>query len=161
MRYLNTILCLLLLVSILACDKKDKKSEIPQTRKEALSFEGSRLDVQKITINGDTLLVEIAVKTEDREKGLMQRQYLPDNAGMLFVFEYSHTLSFWMKNTEIPLSIAYIDENWKIVDIQKMKPLDENSYESKFPAKYALEVNQGWFENHNVKVGDKIDFIGE
>jgi uncharacterized membrane protein (UPF0127 family) len=78
---------------------------------------------------------------------------------MLFTFEEEQTLYFWMKNTLIPLSIAFIDSEGRIVDIQDMKPLDDDPphYVSAEPARYALEVNRGFFEERGVKVGDRVE----
>ena len=78
---------------------------------------------------------------------------------MLFVYADEEARSFWMKNTLIPLSIAYIDSEGRIVDIQDMNPLDDEPphYVSAEPARYALEVNQGFFEERGVKVGDKAE----
>lgn len=102
------------------------------------------------------LNVEVAATGAERERGLMGRTALPDNAGMLFVFDRPQMLSFWMKDTLIPLSIAFIDSDGKIVDIQDMQPLDETVRVSRVPAKYALEVNQGFFGKHGIKVGDRV-----
>ncbi|MGB3632459.1 MAG: DUF192 domain-containing protein, partial [Rubrobacteraceae bacterium] len=92
-------------------------------------------------------------------QGLMNRTSLGEDRGMLFVFEEEATLSFWMKNTLIPLSVAYIDSEGRIVDIQKMEPLDDDPphYASAEPAQYALEVNQGFFEERGVEVGDMAE----
>ena len=114
-----------------------------------------------LKINGINVNVEIADTDKKRSKGLMHRKNLAKNHGMLFIFENEQLLSFWMKNTFIPLSIAFIDSNCIIVDIQKMNPksmLFKNvpSYTSRKPAKYALEVNQGWFVKNKIQVGDKI-----
>lgn len=113
-----------------------------------------------LIVSGEKLSLEIAHKNEQRQKGLMYRNKLKKNHGMLFIFENVQTLSFWMKNTKIPLSIAYIDSKCTIVDIQKMNPPLKNvhlkSYTSKKPALLALEVNQGWFETKNINVGDHI-----
>ena len=87
----------------------------------------------------------------------MARTELAENAGMLFVFDREAPRSFWMRNTLIPLSIAYITADGRIVDIQDMQPLDETSHPSAEPAQYALEVNQGFFEERGVKVGDKAE----
>jgi uncharacterized membrane protein (UPF0127 family) len=76
---------------------------------------------------------------------------------MLFVYDHEQVLSFWMKDTLIPLSIAYIDVEGRIVDIQDMQPLDETSHPSAKPAQYALEVNQGFFEGRGVMVGDMVE----
>ena len=75
---------------------------------------------------------------------------------MLFVFPAPKPQGFWMKNTLIPLSIAYISDSGEILQIEDMRPKDERSIRSKDPVRYALEVNQGWFKRHNVKVGDTI-----
>ena len=101
--------------------------------------------------------VEIADTPEERQTGLMGRSALAEEAGMLFVFDQEQILSFWMKNTLIPLSIAYIDAEGRIVDIQDMQPLDETKHPSAEPARYALEVNQGFFEGRGVAVGDVVE----
>lgn len=108
---------------------------------------------------GEEIVVEaeIADSEAERRRGLMERTALADNAGMLFVFEQERQLSFWMKNTIIPLSIAYIDAGGRIVDIQDMQPLDETSHPSDGPAQYALEVNQGFFEENGIEVGDRVE----
>ena len=103
--------------------------------------------------------VEIADNPFERARGLMYRTALGEDRGMLFVFSKEQPLSFWMKNTYIPLSIAYIDSKGRITDILDMKPLDDKPphYVSSEPVQYALEVNQGFFEKHGVKVGDKAE----
>ncbi|MEJ5360692.1 MAG: DUF192 domain-containing protein [Spirochaetota bacterium] len=101
--------------------------------------------------------VEIAATAEEHAKGLMGRSELCDNCGMLFVFDDEDYRTFWMKNTQIPLSIAFIDKNGIINDIQDMKPYQTfPSYTSKYPAKFALEVNQGWFEKNFITTGSKV-----
>lgn len=116
----------------------------------------------QIKIKNKTLQIELAETQEQHSYGLMNREHLAENTGMLFVFDAEEQRFFWMKNTFINLSIAYFDKNKKIIDIQDMKAatssLDENlpSYPSKGKAKYALEVNQGWFEKNNIKVGDSF-----
>ena len=103
--------------------------------------------------------VEIADTEAEREKGLMYRTALGENRGMLFVFDKEQELSFWMKNTLIPLSVAFMDSEGRIVDIQDMKPLDDDPpyTVSAKPAQYALEVNKGFFEERGVKVGDRAE----
>ncbi|PKL18328.1 MAG: hypothetical protein CVV49_06395 [Spirochaetae bacterium HGW-Spirochaetae-5] len=110
---------------------------------------------------GVTVNAEIADTPELREKGLMYRKSLNESDGMLFVFEKEIFLNFWMKNTLIPLDIAYIDKNGIINEIYTMKPLDVSIiYNSIKPAMYALEVNSGWFSRHKIKTGSKIEFNG-
>lgn len=104
---------------------------------------------------------EIADSPVERETGLMFRELLDESDGMLFVFEREIKLNFWMKNTLIPLDIAYIDKNGVINEIYHMKPLDVSvTYNSIKPAMYALEVNSGWFSRHKIKSGSKIEFNG-
>lgn len=122
----------------------------------------SRASLQTLAIdasNGETvrLQVEIADSDAERQRGLMERTALGQDRGMLFVFDGEQQLSFWMKNTLIPLSVAYIDSEGRIIDIQDMQPLDETSHPSAEPAQYALEVNQGYFAEHGVEVGDTAE----
>jgi uncharacterized membrane protein (UPF0127 family) len=107
--------------------------------------------------------VEIADTDAERQTGLMGRTILEGDAGMLFVFDQEQMLSFWMKDTLIPLSIAYIDSEGRIVDIQDMQPLDDlpPQYVSAEPAQYTLEVNQGFFEERGVTVGDMVELPGQ
>jgi uncharacterized protein len=103
--------------------------------------------------------VEVADDPAEQAKGLMYRKALGKNRGMLFIYPEERELSFWMKNTLIPLSIAFIDSERRIIDIQDMKPLDDRPphYVSSEPAQYALEVNQGFFKKRGVKVGDRVE----
>ncbi|MBI4277775.1 MAG: DUF192 domain-containing protein [Armatimonadetes bacterium] len=108
-----------------------------------------------------TLRVEIAETSEARARGLMFRTSLDEFSGMLFIFEQTTLLSFWMKNTLIPLSIAFIDEGWRIVDIQDMAvERDPNTpqrfYPAVRPARYALEVNLGFFARHGIGVRARV-----
>jgi uncharacterized membrane protein (UPF0127 family) len=106
------------------------------------------------------LNIEVAKTDQERQKGLMNRTSLKPNDGMLFIFDTEQILSFWMKNTLIPLSIAYVNSECVIIDIQDMLPETNQhnlkSYISKKPAKYAIETNIGWFKKNNLNVGAKI-----
>jgi len=102
------------------------------------------------------LKAEIARTQEERAQGLMHRKTLPDGEGMFFVFERDQVLSFWMKNTVIPLSIAFIASDGRIIEIKDMYPLDTNSVSSSRSARYALEVPQGWFSRAGVRSGDVV-----
>jgi uncharacterized membrane protein (UPF0127 family) len=113
-------------------------------------------DGQKIT----AVKAEIARSDEERNKGLMFRKNLADGEGMLFVYERDQVLSFWMKNTNIPLSIAFIASDGRIVDIKDMYPHDESSVLSTRSVRYALEVPQGWFSRAGVRHGDIIVING-
>jgi uncharacterized membrane protein (UPF0127 family) len=111
-----------------------------------------------LCINAETLYVEVADDPWEHQRGLMFREYLPDNMGMLFIFPYPQRLHFWMKNTYIPLSIAYISSDWKILEIYDMEPLSERLVSSKNKVQYALEVNRGYFQRKGIKVGDRVKF---
>jgi hypothetical protein len=149
---------------ILLCSCRSEKShrgspagmQADSTR--AIGIQGdSRL--QKITINGAALFVETAQSDDERQRGLMFRENLPEDQGMLFVFPVAQVQSFWMRNTFIPLDIAFISSEGVIVDIQRMKPVDESIlYTSSGPALYALEVNAGWFEKHGIQAGAAVKF---
>jgi len=103
--------------------------------------------------------IEIADNDYERTQGLMHRQILPDNAGMLFIFERSEPRSFWMRNTYIPLDIIFADGNRQIVTIQKnTKPLSYAQIPSKRNSKYVVEVNAGFCNKYGIAVGDYISF---
>jgi uncharacterized membrane protein (UPF0127 family) len=110
-----------------------------------------------LSINGRPLTVEIARTRKQRVQGLMHREELDWNRGMLFVFEDEQVLSFWMKNTKLPLSIAYLDNEGKVTDIYYMEPYSLQPVTSRFACKYALEVNLGFFQQSGLSVGDRID----
>ena len=114
------------------------------------------LEVKPLRLGKASVLAEIADTGRSRQRGLMYREFMPEHRGMLFVFSSPEPLCFWMRNTLIPLSIAYLDENAKVIDIFDMQPLDESSVCSTAPAQFALEVNQGWFERNQVKIGDQL-----
>ena len=122
---------------------------------------GKKLPSQKLTItraNGTSVTcnAELARTPEERSHGYMGRKHIPSGTGMLFIFEKDQILSFWMKNTPHPLSIAYIDSSGKIKDIFDMKPYSLAEIISTSSVRYALEVPQGWFSEQNIKKGDTI-----
>jgi hypothetical protein len=112
-----------------------------------------------LTINGHKLTAEVAYTDPQRMQGLMYRRILPEDHGMLFVFAETARHAMWMKNTYIPLSVAFIDEQGVIINIENMQPQTEDTHPAAKPAKYALEVNLGWFGKHGVKPGSKIEGI--
>ena len=114
-----------------------------------------------LAIHGHKLTAEVAATDSSRTTGLMHRRMMPENRGMLFVFAYAQPQSFWMMNTYLPLSIAYVDEQGVIVNITDMQPLTTNPYPSAKPAKYALEMNQGWFARRGIKAGARVDGLKE
>ena len=107
-------------------------------------------------IGKQPFVLELAATDPTRKHGLMHRQSMPADHGMIFVFPDEEPLSFWMKNTLIPLDIVYLDRNGKVVSIRQMKPLDESGVPSDEPAKYAIELNEGAAARAGVKVGDVL-----
>lgn len=103
--------------------------------------------------------LKVACKDEDKQIGLMNQKSLPQDNGMIFVFEEEDYHTFWMKNTYIPLSIAFLDKNKKIVDIKNMKPHDLNPVVTNTKAIYAIEMNLNWFTSNRVKIGDTLTIV--
>ena len=98
--------------------------------------------------------IEVANDFQERKRGLMYRRFLPQGHGMLFEWDSNKIQCMWMKNTYVPLSVAYIDAEGKIINISDMTPLSKASVCSEKPALYALEVSQGVFKNNNINAGD-------
>ena len=110
-----------------------------------------------LSINGKKIRVEIANTPDTRSLGLMHRTVLEPDGGMLFIFPESGQQSFWMKNTNIPLSIAYIGDAGQILNIEDMVPMNTQRVQSVGPAMFALEMNNGWFDHNGVHSGDQVD----
>ncbi len=106
-----------------------------------------------------TIDLEFAETTKERTQGLMYRTEMKENQGMLFIFPEEQMQSFWMHNTVLPLDMIFINSNLEIVTIRKnTKPYDDSSYASTKPAQYVVEVNAGYTDKFNIKVGDKVVF---
>jgi uncharacterized membrane protein (UPF0127 family) len=116
-----------------------------------------RLPSIDLQVGGHTVRAEVADSMDERSQGLMYREELGADRGMLFVYPDVRPRSFWMANTTIPLSIAFIDERGVIFRIRDMVPLDRRHTRSGLPARYALEMNQGWFEEHGVDEGAQVE----
>ncbi|MEM6929664.1 MAG: DUF192 domain-containing protein [Myxococcota bacterium] len=114
-----------------------------------------------LRIGEHELTVEIVADSETRALGLMNRDHLDENRGMLFVYPGEAVRGFWMKNTRIPLTIAFANRKGKIVTLADMEPFDETRTSSFVPAKYALETNQGWFAERGIEHGFVIEGIPE
>jgi len=110
-----------------------------------------------LTVAGHKLTVEVADSDATRMQGLMHRRILPENRAMLFVFREVTHHAMWMKNTYIPLSVAFLDERGVIINIADMQPQTSDTHAAAKPAKYALEVNQGWFAKRKIKPGARIE----
>lgn len=109
-----------------------------------------------LRISDHPIRAELANTPETRRKGLMFRQRLAESSGMVFIFPRQQRISMWMKNTPIALSVAFIDADGRILNIEDMQPESEQSHSSVEPAKYALEMNQGWFENRGIGPDDQV-----
>ncbi|MDC8830017.1 DUF192 domain-containing protein [Alteromonas gilva] len=117
----------------------------------AVEFEKARVTVKDINLE-----VEYAKTFEQRVQGLMFRKTLCSSCGMLFKFDPEKQASMWMKNTFIPLDVAFIDRNGVITDIKPLQPQDLTSVGASTLVRYALEMNQGWFAEHDIHVGDQF-----
>jgi uncharacterized membrane protein (UPF0127 family) len=113
-------------------------------------------DVRTIKVGGYPITVEIATTPEHQETGLMRREHLDPDSGMLFCYDEPRELSFWMRDTHVPLSIAFIDDECKVSSIHDMEPYDETRTISTRPCRWALETNRGWFRERNIGIGSKI-----
>jgi len=122
----------------------------------ALWAQAQQLATTPLRAGMHQIQAQLAQSPEQRAIGLMHRKDMPQHEGMLFVFESRETQCFWMKNTLLPLSIAFVADDGRIVSIADMKPLDETSHCSAEPVRYALEMNQGWFAKRGLKAGAKL-----
>lgn len=125
----------------------------------SLACGGSHGPTVPLTVGGHVIRAELAINDAERARGLMYRESMPDDHGMLFVYKNDAIRSFWMRNTTLPLTIAYADKQGTIVRIADLTPLKEEGVSSLYPARYALEMNRGWFDRNGVKKGDRIEGI--
>jgi len=117
--------------------------------------------VYPLRVKGIVIDVELAISPAEQQRGLKFRDDLPEGRGMLFCYPASEVRKFWMKDTYIPLSIAFVEYDGTISQIEDMKPLDERPVASDAAVKYALEVPQGFFEKNRIQEGDKIEIPEE
>ena len=113
----------------------------------------------ELTAGFHRIEAEVAADSQNRQVGLMNRKAMPPQRGMLFVFTEKNTHCMWMRNTFIPLSVAFIDDQGVIINIEDMQPQTENNHCAKVPARYALEMNLGWFAQRAIKPGAKLGGI--
>ena len=111
-----------------------------------------------ITCDGVELKIEVATTPSQMKRGLMHRDRLREDWGMLFVYARDQRMSFWMKNTKVPLSIAFIDADLVVREIHDMEPMTEDSHDSAVAVRYALEVNRGWFARNGIRPGSVLKF---
>jgi uncharacterized membrane protein (UPF0127 family) len=110
-----------------------------------------------LTIAGHNATAEVAGTDAQRSTGLMHRRMLPESRGMLFIFTDVAMHGMWMMNTYVPLSVAFLDREGRIINIEDMQPQTQNTHSAAKPAKYALEMNLGWFAKRGIKAGTKVE----
>jgi len=113
-------------------------------------------ETRSLSVGGYPITVELAITPEEQQMGLMHRTHLDPDCGMLFCYENPQDLSFWMKDTHVPLSIAFIDDEGRVAGIEDMDPHDENHVMSSRPCRWALEANKGWFSSRNIRIGSHV-----
>jgi uncharacterized protein len=150
-RRLACILCACLLTLGLSSCADGKKKEVTDSP-------NPKLTTSSLLVGNARVIAEVASTEIERERGLMFRSTLAEGEGMLFVFDKDDTIAFWMKNTKIPLSLAYIASDGTIRQIVDLEPESLASIPSERSVRYALEVPRGWFSRSGVKVGDMVNF---
>lgn len=138
---LLSLLSLACTAHVHAQTRAEPQTQLPRTELRAGMF---RIDAQ------------VAQRDHERQIGLMHRTSMPQHEGMLFVFDQPGVQCFWMKNTLLPLTAAFVADDGTIVNLADMQPLDENSHCSAKPVRYVLEMNQGWFKHKNIQAGSKL-----
>ncbi len=121
--------------------------------------QSAQLDLPRVQLSAGMHLInaQVAATPQQRETGLMHRSEMPVGEGMIFVFENASGLCFWMKNTRIPLTAAFIADDGTIINMEDMAPMTTDSHCTKKPARFVLEMNQGWFTKRGIKEGQKIN----
>ncbi|MBR0566094.1 DUF192 domain-containing protein [Azoarcus sp. L1K30] len=117
---------------------------------------GAQMPTTELGLGMFRIETEVAFTDQDRQLGLMNRKSMPLQHGMVFVFTQDARHCMWMKNTLLPLSVAFLDDKGRILNIEDMLPQTEDSHCAAGPARYALEMNQGWFRERGFKVGDAV-----
>jgi hypothetical protein len=120
------------------------------------SAQVSRLPTVQLTAGIHLITAEVAANDATRARGLMFRQSLPANHGMLFIFESKAVHCMWMRNTLIPLSVAFVEDDGTVVNILDMQPHDERGHCARQPVRYALEMSQGWFAQRGIGPGSRL-----
>lgn len=125
---------------------------------QAQAPEAPQLHLPRVELRAGMFRInaQVAARFNERQTGLMHRTSMPQHEGMLFVFEQPGVQCFWMKNTLIPLSTAFVADDGRIVNLADMQPHDETSHCSAEPVRYVLEMNQGWFQSKHIQAGAKL-----
>jgi uncharacterized membrane protein (UPF0127 family) len=156
-RRLGTVAACVILSAAMAlagCGCKRDPAVLPPAAAATTGATGKPLAVVKL--GNQPFNLEVAASDADRRLGLMYRKSMPADAGMVFVFAREEPLQFWMRNTQIPLDIVYLDAGGKVVSVKPLAPYDESGVPSDGPSKYAIELNQGTAARVGIKAGDVI-----
>ena len=125
----------------------------------AAAWAENSMPILELTAGFHRIEAEVAANDQNRQVGLMNRKAMPPQHGMLFVFTQDNTHCMWMRNTLLPLSVAFLDDEGKIINIEDMQPQTEDNHCARRPARYALEMNLGWFAQRGLKPGLKLNGI--
>ena len=125
----------------------------------AAAWAENSMPILELTAGFHRIEAEVAANDQNRQVGLMNRKSMPPQHGMLFVFTQDNTHCMWMRNTLLPLSVAFLDDEGKIINIEDMQPQTEDNHCARRPARYALEMNLGWFAQRGLKPGLKLNGI--
>ena len=153
MRRASVVVLLALAMMLAACSRGSSTATASGSRIARATFHTAEGDVR-------TSFLSVADSEAEREHGLMGRTSLAADGGEVFLFDGTVDVTFWMKDTEIPLSIAFWDASGRIVDLEEMEPCAADpcpTYRSRAPYTTALEMNAGWFRDHGVRIGDQVD----
>ncbi len=157
-RTMKPLIILLATAAALPLSKPESEGW-PDAKAPASSTSVANAATALVIFGTDTVRAEVANTPATRGQGLMNRDAVPDGTGMLFVFNDEAIRSFWMQDTYVALDVAWIDANFRIVDIQQMEPESREIHDGARPAMFALEVRQGWFAEKGVEVGDRCQLI--
>jgi hypothetical protein len=143
-------LCLFISLLALSCGKAQNSNDEPDRAQTGLR-------TVTLRVAGHSIVAEIASSEKERSIGLMFRESIQDGFGMLFVYDRDRRMSFWMKNTKVPLSIAFIASDGTIREIRDMEPGSLDEIDSETSVRYALEVPKGWFGRNGIDIGRRIE----
>ena len=127
----------------------------------SLASYAAETELVPLNIGGQPVIAEVAHTPEAREQGLKYRKHLRGNHGMLFIYPQPDRYEMWMKDTSVPLSVAFLDEQGVIINVADMAPFSEEHHQAAAPAKYALEMPIGWFDKRGIKPGAKVEGLSQ
>jgi uncharacterized membrane protein (UPF0127 family) len=154
------LVSLSLILAFAACSARGESTNRTEITKPQAVLETRTISIHTASGAAVPVAAELARTAREKQTGLMFRKELEDGKGMLFIFENDEVQSFWMKNTLVPLSIAFIFYNGTILEIKDLYPQDLSPVHSSRSVRYALEAPQGWFNRAGIKAGDKLDLSG-